>query len=209
MNNNVRAQAAPFSDMILSVQHTVNVGETIVQQGVYAEASSSKLNQELAAGFIYGCKLFDKCNGNYEEYKESELFRYSEIGEIQNKKMTMLSDPYGRMKAFKEGSNICIIGGHGEKVCKDYSDFERFIRNEVKRNGLSQSLIYKGRVGNKIKIEYREFSKNSGQSKVINELEYNLDDSNIIAHNGAKIEVMMATAETIRFKIVSNFSRVK
>lgn len=209
MEKNDRTQVTSFHDMILSVQHTVSVGETIIQKGVYAQASNSKFSEELAVDFIYGCHLFDKCNGNYEKYKESELFKYSEIGQAKNKKMAMLSDPYGRMKAFKEGNNICIVGGSGEKICKDYNDFERFIRTEIKANDLRQSLIYKGRIGNKIKIEYREFSKNSEQSKISNELEYNLDDSNIIAHKGAKIEVMSATAETIRFKVVSNFSRVE
>lgn len=209
MNNNVQAQAVPLRSNILSVQYTVGLGETMVKQGLSAEASNIKSNRELALSFIYGCYFFGECNGKYEEYKKSELFGYEETHKIGNNKIAMLSDPYSGMKAFKNGRDICIVAQSGKKVCKNYNDFDRFIRNEIKLNSSQQSLIFKGRVGNNVKIEYVEFSNSREQPAIINELECNLEDTNIITHKGAAIEILAATTETIRYKVVSNFSRVK
>jgi len=68
-------------------------------------------------------------------------------------------------------------------------------------------LIYSGKVGNKINVAYREFSNNLARPAFNNTVQYDLDESNIIGYKGARIEVIEATNEYIKFKVLLNFNK--
>ena len=72
---------------------------------------------------------------------------------------------------------------------------------------LRHYLIYSGRVGDKIKAGYREFSNNLARPAFNNDVEYDLRESSVIGYKGARIEVVEATNEHIKYKVIQNFSR--
>lgn len=73
-------------------------------------------------------------------------------------------------------------------------------------NDFQQTLIYSGRVGEKIKISYREFSNSMARDAFTNDAEYDLSQSNIIAYKGARVEVLEANNQEIKYRVISNFN---
>jgi hypothetical protein len=77
--------------------------------------------------------------------------------------------------------------------------------NMSERNSFQQTLIYSGRVGNKINVSYREFSNNTARPAFNNDVEYDLSSSNTIGYKGALIEVIKADNSSITYKLIRNF----
>jgi len=75
--------------------------------------------------------------------------------------------------------------------------FERRKRPLFGSDSFQQTLIYSGRVGNKINVAYREFSNNLARPAFSNNVEYDLSDSKIIGYRGARIDIIEATNEFI------------
>ena len=68
-----------------------------------------------------------------------------------------------------------------------------------------QTLIYSGRIGDKLNISYREFSGGLARDAFTNTIEYDLSVSNTIGYKGAVIEVIEADNRKIVYQVISNF----
>ena len=79
------------------------------------------------------------------------------------------------------------------------------MRSKASQDSFQQTLLYSGRVGNKINVSYREFSSSMARPAFNNDVEYDLDDSNIIGYKGALIEVLDADNQSITYKLIKNF----
>ncbi len=110
----------------------------------------------------------------------------------------------------RDKQETCVIAPGAYGISQPYCDTEypyQFTsRPIVNANDFQQSLIYSGRVGDTIRVSYREFSGSMARSAFTNEAEYDLSSSNIIAYRGARIEVLDANNEEIRYKVLSNFN---
>ena len=73
-------------------------------------------------------------------------------------------------------------------------------------NGFSQQFIYNGRVNNEIKFIYREFSSNLNRGSFQQEVQYDLNQSNIIGFKELKIEIIEATNQSVTYKVINNFT---
>jgi len=67
------------------------------------------------------------------------------------------------------------------------------------------ALIYTGKVDNRIRFTYREFSGNTARMPFSTEVEYDLNENNIISYQGATIEVIKANNRSVTYKVMSNF----
>jgi hypothetical protein len=94
-------------------------------------------------------------------------------------------------------------------ACQSNIPFERPKRPVLQSDSFQQTLIYSGKVGNKINIGYREFSNNLARPAFNNAVEYDLTDSRIIGYRGARIEVIDATNEFIKYKVIQNFNKAQ
>ena len=74
-------------------------------------------------------------------------------------------------------------------------------------NDFQQTLIYTGKEGNIIKATYREFSGNMARAAFTIDVTYDLNDSDIIAFRGARLQVIEATNTSITYKVISNFNQ--
>ena len=75
----------------------------------------------------------------------------------------------------------------------------------VSKNFFQQTLIYSGISGDKINITYRESSGSIVNPSFSNNVEYDLSKSKIIGYKGCRLEVVKATNQSIKFKLLSNF----
>lgn len=140
------------------------------------------------------------------EDKKSEFFQPEMSAEGGRITSSALADPPVSVQVIKGQQKICGVSMFNMHFCKDKAPFERTERNVLGANSFQQSLIYSGRVGSKLKIGYREFSNNVARPAFNNEVEYDMSQSNIIAYKGAKLEVLDATNEFIKYRLISNFT---
>lgn len=110
----------------------------------------------------------------------------------------------------REKQQTCVIAPNGygmnRPTCDTEFPYQFTSRPVVSANDFQQTLIYSGRVGDRIRISYREFSGNMARSAFTNEAEYDLTKSSIIAYKGARIEVLDADNEKIRYRVLANFN---
>ena len=75
---------------------------------------------------------------------------------------------------------------------------------------LQQELIYNGRIENNLKFVYRELaSQNSGgsimRSPFQQEVQYDLNESDVIGFKGARVQIINATNLNVTYKVLEHF----
>ncbi len=68
-----------------------------------------------------------------------------------------------------------------------------------------QTLIYGGRVGDGLRLRYREFLGDFSRPPLELEFEHPLADGNFIDLKGARIEVIEARLDQLRYRVISRF----
>ena len=175
---------------------TVYVGDHLVQKGTITEENVLIVHEHIDGA------LYDITAKSYPQigHDDKNDF-YSSVGVVRGG----LSDPIEALAlGKKENSELCVITVFGGSACYQ-GEFNRKKQLSERGNSFQQTLIYSGRVGNKINIGYREFSNNSTRPAFNNDVEYDLSSSNIIGYKGASIEVIKADNSSITYKLIKNF----
>lgn len=116
-----------------------------------------------------------------------------------------LADPYQGLSVKKNDPNeICVITTFNTTSCYD-AKFRIETQLSETGNSFQQTLIYSGKVGNKINISYREFSNNHARPAFNNDVEYDLSESTIIGYKGAELEIIKADNRSITYRVLRNF----
>jgi len=68
-----------------------------------------------------------------------------------------------------------------------------------------QELIYNGKSGNNIKFLYRELSDNTMRATFNQDIQYDLNESNVIGFKGSRIKVIEATNRQIKYVVLKPF----
>jgi hypothetical protein len=76
---------------------------------------------------------------------------------------------------------------------------------EILPNSFQQELIYNGRSGETLKFLYREVSNNYLQNAFTQDVQYDLRDGNVIGFKGARIDVIEANNQFIRYRVQTSF----
>ena len=92
------------------------------------------------------------------------------------------------------------------EVCNGGAKAELSKRAISSENAFQQTLIYNGRVGDKINIGYREFYGSTARPAFNNNVEYDFSTSDTIAYRGARIKVIKADNTHITYELISNFN---
>jgi len=140
------------------------------------------------------------------ENEGSDFFRPSTYGSGGSVVRSPLVDEWKWVQAYKDRNTICIVTVFNVSLCTHDAPFERTKQPVATPNSFQQTLIYSGKVGNKLKIGYREFSGNLARPAFNNDVEYDLNESNLIGYKGARIEIIEATNEHIKYKVLKNFN---
>lgn len=187
---------------------TASIGDHMLTQGIMTEQEALYI-PSLAS--LTGYKLGD---GYYAKRGEDD--KYIQFTADDNSpgagKVTKnpFVDPYSAVVLRKSDNSLCIMTVFNVVAgCKSGINFEK--RNWAKSgaNNFQQTLIYNGKVGNKINVGYREFSSDLARPAFNNEVEYDLSQSKQIGYKGALIDVMDANNQSITYKVLKNFNTDK
>lgn len=105
----------------------------------------------------------------------------------------------------KADNRICIDGKDCIKV--DFSMGKAPIPGTFQFDSLQQTLLYNGKIGNRITLAYRELQNNIARPAFSNSVEYDLSESNVIGYKGARLEIVKATNTEITYRILSGFQK--
>lgn len=184
-----------------------NVGDIMVSQGVRSEHDALQVDRDIDLGLLspytITAGIFLKTgDGNGVEFY-SIYNPFVGGGTIRK---ALLADPPKAVEAYVNEQKICGVSVFNAEVCAKEGAYSRVLKQLESSNSFQQSLIYSGKVGNRIKLGYREFSGNAARPAFNNDVDYDLAESAVIGYKGARIEVLEATNEHIRFKLISNFN---
>ena len=175
---------------------TVYVGDHLVQKGTISEESVLIVHKHIDGA------LYDIAAKKYPQIgHDNKNDFYSAVGVVRGG----LADPIQALALGKiKDSELCVITTFGGSACYA-GDFERKKQISERHNSFQQTLIYSGRIGDKINVGYREFSNNSARPAFNNDVEYDLSLSNTIGYKGSSIEVIKADNSSITYKLIRNF----
>ena len=201
---NYRPISLDISKPPLNTVQKAFVGDKMLLQGKYTEIDAIKLENPIDIGWSYtllpGFYLKKGEDSDTETYLPSQT---SDGGAIDK---AALADQWSAIMAYKNEDKICVITVLNAFTCANNASFERTKKPSLTSDSFQQTLIYSGRVGEKINVSYREFSNNVARPAFNNEVEYDLSNSDMIAYKGAKIRIISATNEFIKYEVLSNFN---
>ena len=102
---------------------------------------------------------------------------------------------------YKDRKNICLA----KDKCSDTAYTIKNSLGPPVKNQFQRTLLYNGKIGNRIALGYREFSGDIARPAFSNEVSYDLAESSVLGYKGARIEVIKATNTEITYKILSGF----
>lgn len=173
-----------------------SVGDYLVKKGTIAE-SNVLVVKKLIDGFAY-----DIPPGKYLQIGYDHENEYFSANGVQK---NPLADPIKALALGKAlGSELCVVTAFNLKECYQGS-YVRSRHAAEFTDSFQQTLIYSGRLGDKINVSYREFSNNTARPAFNNDVEYDLSVSKTIGYKGALIEVIDADNASITYKVLRNF----
>jgi hypothetical protein len=96
---------------------------------------------------------------------------------------------------------LCI----GRRTCADV-DYAIGKSTTYSPSSMQQTLLYSGKIGNKITLSYREFKNELARSAFSNDVAYDLTESKVLGYKGARLEVINATNTEITYKVIAGFN---
>ncbi|WP_208623262.1 hypothetical protein [Vibrio hangzhouensis] len=100
---------------------------------------------------------------------------------------------------------ICVTSQSYQQASCYPASYKIDYRTVTNSQSFQQTLIYNGSVGNKINISYREFSDGTARNAFTNNVEYDMDKSNLISYKGAQLKVLNYDNTSIKFKVLKHF----
>lgn len=204
--HNYMPQTTDVSEPPIGIVVERQVGDEMLHQGRYREHDALHVLVALKPVWAYtimpGYFLKTGSDDNGDFYRIGGAG--DESGYVQK---AALADPFTALLV-KSDSSLCVITMIHAAACgKVDGGFEKVKRPITSVDSVQRTLIYNGRVGEKVNIGYREFSGSTARPAFNNNVEYDLAESREIAYRGAKLEIIEATNRSIRFRVLSNFNQ--
>lgn len=182
----------------LDTEMTVYVGDHMLKKGLMSEMNTLKVSKKITS------LAYDIPPGIYPQigFDNKQDF-FNPIGIIK----AALADPYQAISVNKnQTKEVCVVTVFGAKPCMEAKDkFTIGKQTSSFDKSFQQTLIYSGRIGDKINISYREFSNNVARPAFNNDVEYDLSASSSIGYKGSLIEIINADNASITYKVIRNF----
>jgi len=186
--------------------NTASVGDELLRQGHYAEVDAIRLENPVTTGDFSG--HWTVAAGQYLKMGDGVEGDFYSLGTV-----LITTDGLARADSVrailipKDGNRLCIVVAGDIKTCSHEEVTVSHIHvKTAERDSFQRTLIYNGKVGGKINIAYREFSSDLARPDFSNNVEYDLSESSVIAYKGAELEVLEATNQFIRYKVIRNFN---
>ena len=172
---------------------TIGIGENLVTQGDGIALPVLVIaNDQTVGDFILR-------KGRYTSTAEnSELIRFGQVtndGAVEQAGRKVPIHLNKKDKTICASKNLCASVEYTLGTTISYKSAKSF----------QQTLLYNGKIGNRITLGYREFSNNLARPAFSNAVDYDLSGSPILGYKGARIEVIKATNTEITYKLLSGF----
>lgn len=202
-------QAEEISEPPIGSTNTAYVGDSMLRQGKYTEHDAIFLDADIKVG-ILGEYTFTR--GYYIKKGEDEKSAYFLPADGPNAGSVIAdpsADPVQVIRLDKKTGKFCAVSIYNLQDCTSKARYKKVKYSLATSDAFQQTLIYSGKVGDKINVGYREFSNNMARPAFNNDVEYDLSESQTIGYKGARIEVITATNESITYRVLSNFNRAE
>lgn len=207
---NYQPRSTPISFPVIGERVHASLGDRMMAQGSSTMVRGIVLD---APDDIHGYKF---SAGFYPQIGEDDDFTYHsfQVGQSYNGLGTLQSakgllgigmQRPDSIKAAKNERKICLVLTL-KGTCDTERTYTRTERPVVTANNFQQILIYNGRVGDQIKVAYREFSGDLARPAYSNEVQYDLGQSHEITYKGARIKVLQAGNDGIDYIVEKNFN---
>lgn len=183
---------------------TARVGDELLSQGKYIESEAIEVKNQEQLGISYTVYP-----GHFVKQGEDDsaiYYRLSNQTGAARLEKSALADSYKAVMVDKSDNEFCVIAWTNAYVCDDDVIYKKVMLPVVAEDSFQQTLIYNGKVGDKINIGYREYQSSQARTAFSNEVEYDLSDSSTIGYKGAELEIIEATNQSIKYRVISNFN---
>lgn len=174
---------------------TAYIGDNLVSKGVTVEQTVVDVKTTID-NLYYRIPSKEYVKVGYDGTKEF----FAPDGTIH-----FLGDPLQALYVdSKKTGKICVVTIFGATGCYD-AKVE--VKPVIKVGGANceQTLVYNGRVGDKVNVGYREFTGNVARPAFNNNVEYDMRTSTQIGYKGALLDVLKTDNSSITYRVVRNF----
>ncbi|EIW7860119.1 hypothetical protein MH171_000010 [Vibrio parahaemolyticus] len=185
----------------IGVEAVAYVGDEMLAKGKQTTVNAISLKYSTSVGVLAG---YTFAPGIYTQIGHSQnkiFYTPTQYGMVQ---ASALADPYGGMYVDQKTREICGVSTLGGTVCTS-AEFKDIKHTTNDMLSFQQTLLYSGKVGNKINISYREFSNGQARAAFTNDVEYDLNSSKVIGYKGAQVEIIEANNHSVKYKVLKNF----
>jgi len=192
-----------ISEPPLGTIQSAFIGDNLVRQGRYEEHAAILVREDTKVRGVLVRK------GRYlklGEKRNAEFYSFTSV-DGGSASVNPGASPLIALQAYKNEAKLCVITNLNALFCESDVRFERVRVPVESTDSFQRTLIYSGRVGNRINVGYREFSNTLARPAFNNDVEYDLSESPVIGYKGARLEVMEATNEMIKYKVLRNFNQ--
>lgn len=200
---NYAPKTIAISEPPLNAVSTVRVGDIMLKQGQYREHEALYVPSPRKVGVAYTLQPGYYLKDGQDNSSEFFSPRGEEAGRIDK---IFIADHSKAVMTRSNRSELCIVSVYNNYTCDQSGDVEWVKRPVLAQDAFQRTLIYNGKVGSRINIAYREFSNNLARPAFNNNVEYDLSESGRIAYQGAELDVLEATNQHIKFRLLRNFN---
>ena len=201
--NNYKPDVISISEPEVGSVSTAAVGDEMLKQGKFVEQDAIYLKTPFKPSYAYimGAGYYRKTGSD----ATGEFYLPAGGQESGSVEKLNFVDPW-KAAMLKPDGSLCIVTVFNVATCDNGADFERRKHQLMTQDSFQQTLIYSGKIGNKINVGYREFSNSLARPAFNNNVEYDLGESKTIGYKGAQLEVLDATNQSIRYRVIRNFN---
>lgn len=191
----------------LNTESTAQAGEEILHQGTYYERDVIHLSREIKIGekgaYTIAPGYYVRTGGGSDWGSYAPAANDPEAGSIKKAPDVVTLQPGFQVSA--DGKKVGVVTNFYQAVYGEGEGITRSKRPALSFESLQKALIYGGKSGNKIKLGYREIWMHITRPSELRFVEHDLTGSKIVESHGARIEVLEATDESIRYRILKSF----
>lgn len=204
---NYQASPKNISKPPIGSVNTAYVGDKMLEQGVVVEREVLNVQENTRISFAYTLTAgnFLKTGQNAQGHYFQPINNIENGGSVQK---NPIADSYKAVMLDTDGK-LCVVTVFNAKSCTNTHQGSIKKIGIASDNSFQQTLIYSGKVGNKINVGYREFSSNMARPAFNNDVEYDLSESKQIGYKGALLEVVDANNQNITYKVLRNFNKTE
>lgn len=195
-------QYMDISNPEINTEASATLGENLLMQatGYYAESITVEALDAYTADIPNTTTFYRVGSRNYFESDQADT--------------VILNNGYGsplsRQKfiEYVPGENkfcVGLLNCFNDKEASFKYNPDKTLR--IKKNSFQQVIEYNGKSGDTLRFTYREFSGDMARSAFTTDFTMDLKEGNQIGYKGAMIEVLDASNNVIKYKVLRNFNK--